>query len=202
MSVLRWRKKLINLIWELRLGISTRGVENVAASTTERGHYGTIPYITIHNVLNSLALTPTDEFVDLGCGKGRVICCVSRLAVAEVIGVEYMSKLCDDARRNIKTMKGKCSPVTVVNMPAEEFDYTKGTVYYLFHPFGPQTLQKVVDGIKNSFLKRKRTVRIAYVNSVYDSVLKNCSWLHEYDRWEGRDRRSLEHAISFWRSTD
>ena len=133
------RVKVDNALWERRLGISTRvspGNERDQPELHSNGTvaYGTVAYRAIFKILRFLSLKDTDVFVDIGCGKGRVICSVARCDVAEVIGVEYLPDLCEAARRNVRRLRRKRAPISVVNARAESFDFTRGSVFYLFNP--------------------------------------------------------------------
>ena len=61
---------------EKKLGINTVGNDPVKNDVTffkDSVIYVPTPYHVIKNMLESIALDPEDVFVDLGCGKGRVI---------------------------------------------------------------------------------------------------------------------------------
>lgn len=195
----RVTSRLGNLFWELRLGVSTRGLSGLESATTERIFYGTIPYKSIFLVLERLGLTPSDVFVDLGCGKGRVLCCAALSNVEEVIGIEYSEELCRAAESNTRSMRGRRSPISVMNIAAEEFDYLRGTVFYLFHPFGENTLREVLLRMQAALYKKVRPIRIAYVNPFHQAVLRSAGWLEEYEHWDPGHAGTLEVAVSYWR---
>ena len=77
--------RLNNLGWERRLGISTRG--SVPVDFPDAHHYAAMQYSSIFEVLRFLSLSSSDTFVDIGSGKGRVVCCAARHAVAKVVGI-------------------------------------------------------------------------------------------------------------------
>jgi Histone methylation protein DOT1 len=101
--------KLNSMLWEIRLGIRTRGLVEIK----ERDYKESVgtPYHTMWKILNSLSLVDSDVFVDIGCGKGRAVCCAARLGVRKVIGVEYSPELCRIAEANASNRPGlTCSP--------------------------------------------------------------------------------------------
>jgi len=196
----RIRKKIINMFWERRLNICTRGVTHANPNEPENIHYGTIAYSTIHAIMKHLGLKADDVFVDLGCGKGRALCCAARTAVSSAIGVEYSLELAGEAQRNAENLRGRCSTITIEHALAQKFDFSKGTVFYMFHPFGPSVLQQVLRKMEAGWNSNQRKIRIVYVNPVHESSLKDCDWLEEYDRWEPKTKGNNEHTISFWRS--
>jgi hypothetical protein len=84
-------------------------------------------------------------------------------------------------------------------MLAQEFDYTRGTVFYMFHPFGPNVLHQVLEKMHTGFKIRHQCIRIVYVNPVFEELLKKCEWLEEYERWMPNTKGNNEHVVSFWR---
>lgn len=194
-------EKLGNIFWEYRLGITTRGLAGRDTADEEHIHYGTVPYWFINSILDHLHLTESDIIVDLGCGKGRVLCCAAVRNVERVIGVEYSEPLAQIAEKNAGSMRSPHCPISVLSSDAQEFDFSIGTVYYLFHPFGPETLTGVVNQLLSGLQKNLRTVRIVYVNPVHDHVLRDCPWLVETERWNSGETRSPEHTVTWWQST-
>src|SRR5690348_10833891 len=78
--------RLGNIWWERRLGIETRGV--VPTRHADSVHYATMGYSSIWSILDQLELRRSDVFIDIGSGKGRVLCCAAQYVVDQVIGVE------------------------------------------------------------------------------------------------------------------
>ncbi len=192
--------KIENMFWEFSLGITTRGLAGVHTADDEHIHYGTVPYRTINTVLDHLQLTPKDILVDLGCGKGRVLCCSALRSIEKTIGVECSHSISAIAMQNAQVLRFRRSPIEVLTMEAQEFDYSVGTVFYLFHPFGPGTLSSVVEKLRFGLNRAPRSIRIVYVNPVHNNVLKECSWLMETERWSAGEPRSPEHTITWWKN--
>jgi SAM-dependent methyltransferase len=187
--------RLNNLWWERRLAVSTRGV--VPTDHPDSVHYATMGYPTVFKILRQLDLQPSDVFVDIGCGKGRVLCCAARQPVRQVIGVELSEVLCGQARANAERLRGRRAPVTVENTVAEQFDYSTATVLFLFDPFGAATLRQVLKRIGED--THGHGVRLAYANPTHDAVFQEQSWLHEREYWS-RDDTGCEHDVVFYRS--
>ncbi len=127
---------------DMRLNISTAGT--APAESDGHVYYATISYRCIQALLDRLQLSPNDRFVDVGCGKGRVVCLAARQCVSMVTGIEYSQALVNDARRNALKLRGKRSPVTIAHSPAEEFDYSDSSVLYFFNPFEAPILNTVL----------------------------------------------------------
>jgi Histone methylation protein DOT1 len=187
--------RLNNLWWERRLGVETRGV--VPIDHPDSVHYATMGYATIRAILRHLALQPSDVFVDIGSGKGRVLCCAARSPVRKVVGVDLSEPLCRQARVNATRLRGRRAAIAVETMPADHFDYTAATVLFLFDPFGPATLRPVLKRIGED--TRGHDVRIAYANPTHDTVFQEQPWLHGREFWPRADT-GLEHDVAFYRS--
>lgn len=196
-----------NALYERRLGISTHGLYNWSPgdwSNKEHLFYYATSYRRIFRILDALRLGPNDTFIDLGCGKGRVACCASFYPVREVIGIDDVPELCEVAEKNLSRVRGRLAPARILRGRAEQFDYAAGTVVYMFHPFGPQTLSAVLARVELGLLRNPRDLRVVYVNPVHESVLWETDWLELYDRWPSHRRLWTEvlHPVSFWRLRD
>jgi SAM-dependent methyltransferase len=189
--------KVENFFWEKRLGISTRGI--VATEELCATNYMTLSYHDTFRILESLDLGERDVFVDIGCGKGRMVCCASLFGVREVIGIEQSRDLCAAAEANAARMRGKRAPITMVHLPAEEFDYRDGTVFYFYNPFTAPILNAVLAVIRRSLDQHRRPVRLVYANPEFESCLEACDWLEKYDFWRP-SQEDVAVNISFWRS--
>jgi cyclopropane fatty-acyl-phospholipid synthase-like methyltransferase len=194
-------RKAKTFLWERHLGIATRASDR-RVSDYEHVSYGTVPYGLIFRVLNRLALEPTDVFVDLGCGRGRVCCCAARFPIAEVVGVEDVAELAEAAKDNLKRMRGaRTERRRVICGHAQDLDFGSVTAVYMFHPFGPTVMESVIVRIKQSLECAPRRLRIAYVNPVHESVLERAGWLQRYDYWGPDCLPEHKRSVSFWRAT-
>src|SRR5690348_1473529 len=155
-------------------------------------------YSSILRVLDALKLAADDVIVDIGSGRGRVLCCAARRPVRKVLGVDLSAEFCDDARRNAAAMRRRRAPVEVYQALADEFDYSECTAAYLFSPFGPETLAKVLSKIRAD--RAGRSIRFAYANTAFVEVFDAQDWLKCYQRWSHGSSGGEEHAVAFYRS--
>ncbi|GAA1376056.1 SAM-dependent methyltransferase [Catellatospora chokoriensis] len=189
------RDRLSNVWWEQQLGISTRGLTLIDHEDSSR--YTTMGYRTVERVLDHLDLQPSDVFVDVGSGKGRVLCCAARREVKQVIGVELDAALCDVARDNARRLRGRRAPIAVETVLAQDFDYAAATVFFLFDPFGAATLGQLLDKVHAD--TRGQQVRFAYANPTHDHVFQAQPWLERTATWDS-GQAGTEHTIHFYRS--
>ena len=187
--------RLSNMGWEFRLGIKTRGVIQVNHGDAE--HYATLSYRSVFAILERMGLKASDVLVDVGCGRGRVVCCAARAGVKEAIGVELTEVLSRSAEQNALALRGRLSPIRVVNLPAQEFDYAGVTAAYLFNPFGPGTLEAVLRRMAESWKGSPREIRLAYVNPMHHEVFERQEWLTPAGRLDNVDGAF---PVTFWKS--
>ncbi len=142
-------------------------------------------------------LSSDDVFFDLGCGKGRILAVMAQSPFKKVVGVEFLEDLCECARRNAARLSGKHAPIEVICQDAAIADLSKGTVYFLFNPFGCDTLRAVFENIGRSLKTNPRRIRVVYYNSVHEEVLGACPWLNKSS--EFKTQNGLR--VTFWSSS-
>ena len=180
------------------MGIATAGTAEV--HEPDAVHYATINYMAIWPILRHLQLGPADVFVDLGCGKGRVVCCASCFSVKAALGIEADARLSPIEAANAARVRGRRATVRIVNATVQDFEYTTETAFYLFNPFGATTLRKVLAKVELSLRTHPRLIRIAYVFPAHAALLAECGWLECECLWQVRHQAGLQHQVSFWRS--
>ena len=140
----------------------TQGLPTAKLGRVGLDWYAKDPHV-VFAILDALRLSEDDVVVDLGCGRGRVVCCAALRRVRGVIGVEYEEELARIARENADRLRGRHSPVTIVHGGAQDFDYAAGTVFYLYNPFGAEILGQVMTRLKQSLARRSHPIRIVYM---------------------------------------
>lgn len=190
--------RLNDRLWERRLGIATMGRQD--ANQPDAGPYSTFAYSSIMKVLDRLDIQPGDVLVDIGCGKGRIVCCAALRRANRIIGVDIEQGLCEIARANAARLRAWQSTIEIANMSAADFDYRDCTLFFLFNPFGAATLRQVLDAISQTLVAHPRPVRLAYVNPLHEQVLHESSTFEKYDQWLRSPWSGLKFDVSFWRS--
>jgi predicted RNA methylase len=196
----------LNILWhkasswwfEFYLGIDTRGA--VQPPTDEGVHYTPLPYPMIFRMLKLLDLQSNDVFVDIGCGKGRVVCCACRLPIRKVVAIELNGDLLDQAIDNAGKVRGRRAIVDPVQGSAQDHDYTDATVVYLYNPFNARITELVMDKLFLSYTQFPRAIRVVYANPVHETAMEKHGWLMKYDEWPASDFAVFGYPVSFWRS--
>lgn len=118
--------------------------------------YQKTPARIIFEIAELANLGPDDVFIDLGSGLGQVSILVNLISGATTKGVEYEPAYCNYA--NTCASQLNLSDVEFINADARQADYSQGTVFFLYTPFGGEVLQNVLQVLQKESLKR--TIRI------------------------------------------
>lgn len=105
-------------------------------------------------------------FVDVGCGRGRVLPLASELNFREIIGVELNPRLAATAQANVSLWiaagKARC-PIRVERADAVDFGWPIGPcVVFLFNPFGELPTQRLASRLVADFRDRPTDLEILY----------------------------------------
>jgi hypothetical protein len=156
--------------YEERLGIhSAPAIELSTFGIHERAfrEYRATDYLTIRRVMKGLAIKPgQDVLVEYGAGMGRVLVTAATYPFRKIIGIELVPELSEIARRNIESARArlKCQDLEIVTADARHYVVPgDASVFYLYNPFGGDTLAVVFDNIRRSIHDRPRPHTIAYV---------------------------------------
>jgi hypothetical protein len=194
------RQMAVSALVERWLRIQTTGrVNSIGAESV---HYTPLPYMLIFRMLQVLALGPEDVFVDIGCGKGRVLCCASRHSLKGVVGIELNEVLLRIAERNLKRLRGRVTPVNLLHVSAEQYAYDEATVIYLYNPFNRAITEKVIDQIYASHQRSPRRLRVVYANPVHEQVFTKHGWLRKFAEWSASDYQRFGYPVSFWETSN
>jgi len=139
-------------------------------------------YLKLWKYINLLKSSDEDVVFDIGCGMGRILCVCARRPVRKCIGIEMSTELAERAIRNAHQLKARKAPIEIIVADAAEADYSGGTIYCLFNPFGTKTLEVVLERIHQSVRKCPRRIRVAYFNAAFENVMESCGWLRCHKR--------------------
>ena len=113
-------------------------------------------------------------FVDLGCGKGRVVLLAAGLPWKKVVGVEFSRSLADIARQNLTTYTGPrvCADVEIVTCDAAAYVWPSDPlVVFMYHPFDATVMAKVSASLELTVRERPRRIFVIYWKPVHAEVL-------------------------------
>jgi SAM-dependent methyltransferase len=137
--------------------------ENKTPGLEYQSHHPAI----IRAALGSLEIRYQDySFVDIGCGKGRVLLVASEFPFHKIIGIEFVPQLAEQARRNLKTYRArnrKCFAIEAITADATEYELApEPQVLYFYSPFSKSVLAKVLDNVEASVQESPRPLLVLF----------------------------------------
>jgi SAM-dependent methyltransferase len=170
----RWGRLVLEDWWiDRRFGAYCGGsvanpFEAQGATRTESATYRTLGRLFQDP---RVQVAPTDVLVDIGCGKGRVINHWLRSGLQnQIIGIELNPAVGQWARarlapfENVRIVIGDA----VKSLPAE------GTVFFLYNPFGRDTMEAFARELLGR--TNTRALRIVYLNARHLDVFDPETW--------------------------
>lgn len=198
----------LDWFWDVRLGVKTFGYHPADGGVGEKRwyvHFMPAVYADIFRAFRAVKLGPEDVFTDVGSGLGRVVFAAAHAGAEEAIGVEYVAALHTEAERNRLNCRLDLARIKFYNADATDFNIANTTVLFLFHPFGPETMQIVIANLRRDREAAQMTkpLRIIYYNPVCAEVLAKSGWLAETQNLpaiQSKLGRANRYRISIWES--
>jgi hypothetical protein len=162
-------------------------------------HYEPTPYRVIFKILKHLGAGPDDVFVDFGSGMGRTTFAACWAGCGRSVGVEIDPSLYRHACMNLEKSAVSDRQIQFTCAPAQRYDPSGTTIVYLFHPFGPGTLQLVVANLQRDILDNPRNVKIAYNNPVFPEKLDASGLFRKTGEWAAEGTK-LPYRVAFWQT--
>ncbi|HEX2745451.1 MAG TPA: hypothetical protein VHN16_13750 [Streptosporangiaceae bacterium] len=151
------------------LGVSTREPVITTGSVFSAGRencpYAGAQWIQVRRALKDLTPGPTDVFVDLGSGKGKVLLIAGRFPYRRAIGVEIDEGLSRYSQRNVQRAGSRLRAQLVEIVNASVLDWAipdEVSVIFMFNPFIGRTFHSVIGHIFESYDRRPRDLHIVY----------------------------------------
>ncbi len=159
--------------WDLVHGVDTSGEIPLVNLNFESTHKTPgLEYQSHHPAIIRRALTslpvrhPDFTFIDIGCGKGRVLLMASELPFRRIIGLEFAPSLAEIARQNLgKYRFGRQGRAPIEVVTGDALDYKlppEPEVLYFYSPFSPPLLDQIVNNIESSFQQSPRDLFILF----------------------------------------
>ena len=174
--------------FDRRHGVDTSGLlypESLATGHPNdlysEGYYATAPSL-FHGALvmwqGTLSGFSVEEytFVDLGCGKGRVLMMASEYAFRAIVGLELSAELAKVARKNLvkwtRTVRA-CSAVSVVEGDMLGQPLPQGpVVLFLFNSFEREMVARLVASLTEAAVTRSAPIDLVYIHPEHDNLLR------------------------------
>lgn len=129
-------------------------------------------YAVLNHVFKNVSLCKDDNFIDVGCGKGRILAYMINkgfLPFSSITGIE----ISENAYKIAKEWTKKYDGLNVLQANALEFDYNPYTVMFLYRPFYRETFKEFVAQVERTV---KHPIKMIYLcDSESKDVIENRS---------------------------
>ncbi len=158
---------------EKKYGLHTTGIDDLTKSMNieEREHasiYQPVNFYTAEKLFSHVdAIDLQGGFLDMGCGKGRVLSVAAAFGFTEITGVDFSAQLCYVANNNAKLLKEKYpfSSITIECEDAREYVIPKTiSVIFLFNPFDDLIMGDFLKQVAKSLSEFPRRLKVLYAN--------------------------------------
>lgn len=138
--------------------------------------YVPTPTRALRKLFQSLQVPVDEGFVDIGCGKGRVLMLAAEYGFTWVTGVEFSPQLCEVAQANLRLTNkrlGGALRVDIVNIDAADYEIDdRQSVFFVYNPFDDYVFRQVLENMEVSVRRRPRKLLLIYHNPVCGAVVK------------------------------
>jgi SAM-dependent methyltransferase len=156
-------------------GVADQALEISDENRAKRGRYAydPTPWKALPQVLR-LASLPMEgfTFVDVGCGKGRILLSAMRYPFARIVGVELSPYLCRVAQTNLSTarlLRRRCTDARIICADAVEYPIPEGPVMFFFYnPFRYDVMEPVLANIVSSYLASRRPMYLIFYATSFE----------------------------------
>lgn len=124
--------------------------------------------------MKGVKASPADSFLDIGCGKGRVVEQAARRPFRRVLGVELSEELAEQARRLLERERDRrrCGSVEIVVADITTWQVPDDvTVVYVYNALSGDALVAMLDRIAESARRAPRPLVMLYVNPLSESTV-------------------------------
>jgi SAM-dependent methyltransferase len=159
--------------------------------------YAPVRAANAHAALQDLPIEDYSQytFVDVGSGKGRMLFVAAEYPFRKVIGVEFATDLHEQALENIGRYRyagQRCGEIVSVHADAAELEFPDGNlVVYLFNPFGPEVMGRMLANLGRSLERRPRHVVVVMLWPEYADLVAGMRGMRAY-------RQTRRHHIYQW----
>lgn len=174
---------------EKKYGIHTTGsdeLKNTAASGVDISHatvYMPASYLLLEDVFTRLPGNVRNHFLDIGCGKGRVLCVAANYGFKKVTGIDFSTEFCNCAIGNLQLTKNRFNSLEykIINQDAVQTEIPDDVdCIFFFNPFDLFIMKKVSGNIRNSYNRNPRNIYVIYFNPLYKKELTGIGFKEIY----------------------
>lgn len=149
-------------------------MEDVGIHEPEYHEYEPSGWLSLNRALRNHEIGPQDTFVDLGCGKGRVVRQAARRPFKRVIGVELAPQLAEQAERLVaEDRRRRCDSVEIVVADLTSWTVPSDVTFaYAYNVLSGASLQRMLDRLAESVERAPRELLLFYANPEHEDEVR------------------------------
>jgi hypothetical protein len=168
-----WSKQGAGTIFDALHAVDTRvggpgeKLEILGTNRDKGIAYDTCPWSTLRRAMRLASLRAEGfTFVDIGCGKGKVLLSAMVLPFKHIVGVEYsvhLSRVADQNVASARLLSRRCSSVQIICADATQYQITdESTIFFFANPFTWEIMEIVLGNIVRSYLDLRRPIYLLF----------------------------------------
>jgi 16S rRNA G966 N2-methylase RsmD len=172
---------------EKKYGIRTSGYDELK-HLQEKGidisHstiYMPVNYYMLEKMMSEINKLPHNKiFLDIGCGKGRAMAIAAYHGFKKITGIDISKEFVEATKTNLGAVQQKFPLVNFEVALQDAFYYripADVSVIFIFNPFDEVIMSGVVENILVSQEKNPRTIRVIYINPLYENLFLNSGFV-------------------------
>jgi SAM-dependent methyltransferase len=174
--------------------IRTSGYERVPSQAQVVGAladgnmYGAVRVSNAQHALQDLPIADFRDytFFDIGSGKGRMLFIAAEHPFHKICGVEFARHLHEASRDNIQNYRHRrqrCTNIESIEANAAEFVFPNDNlVLFLFNPFGPQVMSRMLANLEQSIAQHPRHVILLLLWPEQSDLVSRMPGMHLYKK--------------------
>ncbi len=126
----------------------------------------------LHSPLSDMERAST-TYIDVGCGKGRMLIQAVEAGFSNVVGVEFAKPLAEQARLNLNAALPNADGTWRIDeADARTYDYPDGPLaVFLYNPFDPPVFRAFLSNLLKGLAERPRELRLVYNHTLCADLL-------------------------------
>ena len=176
-----FRRLIKSAFLDLRFGGKFLGGD-IFNGDDQKGYFHTMntDYRVMDFLFSKIKIQPDDTITDVGCGKGRVFnYLLSKKLKNPMFGIELSESVANFTSARLK----KYPQITVLRENVDTMKKIPGTIFYLYNPFGAETLRKFSETVAREWKasNNPKPIQIIYFNPKHPEIFR------ENQVWEVSD---------------
>ncbi|NHZ64913.1 GNAT family N-acetyltransferase [Massilia genomosp. 1] len=146
----------------------------------------------------------TQTFVDIGCGKGKMLYYAAQLGYKRCIGVEIAAVLLHQAQANFERLQLAADTI-FMHRDASRLDLdelAEASLFYLYNPFSENIMRAFVACLLQSQRQRPRRLYVVYCNALFVKPFIEARFYPSKVFVDGEEGWRFGHAVIYEREPD